>query len=75
MSPVWTLRREHVTWSCEFVFHGETYGWEAQILRNGELVIGQRFVLRQMAEAWADAERQIFESRGGETDCLSLFPA
>jgi hypothetical protein len=60
--PIWSLRHEHVTWSCELRFHGESYGWEAQILREGELVIGQRFVLRQLAEQWAEAERQIIES-------------
>jgi hypothetical protein len=27
--------------NCEFRFHGESYGWEAQILREGEFVIGQ----------------------------------
>ena len=45
--PIWTLRRDHVMWSCEFRFHGESYGWEAQLLREGELVIGHRFLLRQ----------------------------
>jgi hypothetical protein len=29
---LWKIRREHVTWSCELRFHGESYGWEAQIL-------------------------------------------
>jgi hypothetical protein len=42
----------------------ESYGWEAQILREGELVIGQRFVLREMAQAWAEAERQILKKGG-----------
>ena len=44
-------------------FNGESWGWEAQILRDRELVIGQRFALRQMAEAWAEAERQILERK------------
>jgi len=51
--PVWELRVDHVTWSCELRFHGESYGWEAQILRDGELVIGQRFVLRQIEKGGA----------------------
>lgn len=38
---VWDFRRDHLTWSCELRFHGESYGWEAQILRKGELVIGR----------------------------------
>jgi hypothetical protein len=62
--PLWELRHDHVTWSCELRFHGESYGWEAQILRNGELFAGQRFVLRKIAEASAEAERQILEKGG-----------
>jgi len=27
----------HVTWSCELRFHGESYGWETLVLRDGEL--------------------------------------
>ena len=53
-----------MTWSCELRFHGESYGWEAQILRDGELFDGQRFILRDMAEAWAEAERQFLEKSG-----------
>jgi hypothetical protein len=59
--PLWELRQDHVTWSCELSCHGESYRWEAQILRDGELFIGQRFVLRQMAEAWAEEERKVLE--------------
>ena len=32
-----------------------------EILREGELVIGRRFVLRRMAEAWAEEERKVLE--------------
>jgi hypothetical protein len=35
-----------------------------QILRNGELFAGQRFVLREMAQAFGEAERQILEKGG-----------
>ena len=59
--PFWSLRHDHVTWSRELRFHGESYGWEAQILREGALVIGQWFVLRQMAEQWAEKERKHLE--------------
>jgi hypothetical protein len=55
---IWTLHKDHVTWSCELRFHGESYGWEAQILRNGELSISRRFPLRQQAERWAEEERK-----------------
>jgi hypothetical protein len=53
-----------VTWSCELRFHGESCGWEAQILREGELVIGRRFDLRRQAVQWAEVERQILETGG-----------
>jgi hypothetical protein len=59
----------HVTWSCEFRFHGESYGWEAMILREGQLVIGHRFILRRLAEAWAETEQQIVETEGTLAEC------
>ena len=35
---VWEFRRQdHHTFSCELRFHGESFGWEAQILEDGEL--------------------------------------
>jgi hypothetical protein len=54
---LWKIRREHVTWSCELRFHGESYGWEAQILRDSGLVIGRRFLLRELAIRWANEEQ------------------
>jgi hypothetical protein len=36
---LWTVRREHVTWSCELHFRGESHGWEAQVIRNGDLFV------------------------------------
>ena len=62
--PLWSLRRNHLTWSCELRFHGESWGWEAQILREGELVIGRRFDLRRFAEQWAEEERRYFQAGG-----------
>jgi hypothetical protein len=62
--PIWSLRLEHVTWSCELRCHGESWGWEAQILREGELVIGRHFTLRRLAEQWAEEERK-YLGRGG----------
>jgi hypothetical protein len=64
---VWPLRKDHVTWSCEMHFRGESYGSEAQILREGALHIGRRFLLREQATRWADQEREWIE-RGRPDD-------
>lgn len=56
--------QDHVTWSAQLFFRGEGYGWEVQILRNGELTIGRRFLLREEAVAWAEAEKA--HAGGGE---------
>src|SRR6476620_10228437 len=40
---LWTLRRDGVEWSCELLFRGESYGWEARVLNQGELCISRRF--------------------------------
>ena len=58
---IWTVRKDHVTWSCELHFRGESYGWEAQILREGDLHIGRRFLLREQAAKWAERERDWIE--------------
>jgi len=65
--PLWTLRKDHVTWSAELRVHGE-YGVEAQILRDGELVIGQRFDTRADAVWWAETERKRIEGTQQPTD-------
>jgi hypothetical protein len=57
--PLWSLRVNHVTWSCELRYHGE-WGVEAQILRDGDLVIGRRFDTRALAVQWAELERCLF---------------
>ena len=54
---LWQLRTGHVTWSCELLDHG-AYGVEAQILRDGEFVIGRRFDTRALAVQWAELERE-----------------
>lgn len=59
--PLWQLRKDHVTWSAELRFHGESFGWEAQILRNGELAIGRRFVMKAQAIEWAESLRSEIE--------------
>jgi hypothetical protein len=48
-----------VTWSCELRFHGESYGWEAQILRDGELFAAHgAFPLKGDAIGWAEEQRK-----------------
>jgi hypothetical protein len=55
---LWTVRKDHVTWTGELRFHGESYGWEAQIFRETDLRIGRRFILREEAIGWAESERK-----------------
>ena len=54
---LWEVRKDHVTWSGDLRFHGESYGWEAMILRDGELAISQRFVLKAAAIGWTEVQR------------------
>ena len=54
--PLWSVQKGDVTWSAELRYHGE-YGVEAQILRNGELRIGRRFLLKEQAVRWAEEEK------------------
>jgi hypothetical protein len=42
-----------VRWNAELRYHGE-YGVEAQLLRQGELVIGRHFDTRALAVQRAD---------------------
>jgi hypothetical protein len=58
---LWSVQKGDVTWSCELRFH-ESVGWEAQILRDGDLVIGRTFILRDLAVGWAKNERDRLES-------------
>lgn len=57
---LWVFRKDERTWSAHLLYHSE-YGVEAQILRDGDLVIGRRFDLREEAVAWATAERRHLE--------------
>jgi hypothetical protein len=54
--PLWRVELPTHTWTCELIDQGE-WGIEAHILRNGELVYGQRFETRELATAWAEDER------------------
>jgi len=59
---LWSVRRDHVTWSAELFFRGEGVGWEAQILRDGDLSFARTFILRDVAVGWAKNERDRLES-------------
>ena len=49
--------------SCELRFHGEAFGWEAQIFERGELFVSHgAFTTRAAAVQWAEAERKAMES-------------
>jgi hypothetical protein len=43
---------------CELRFHGESYGLDAQILRNGELFTDHAFVLKGDAIRWGEEQRK-----------------
>jgi hypothetical protein len=58
--PLWSVRANGATWEAELRYHGE-YGVEAQILKQGELVIGRRFDTRELAVLWAEQERKAIE--------------
>ena len=54
--PLWELRRNHITYSCDLHYHGE-WGVEAQILYDGNRFVSWRFQTRALAVEWAEAER------------------
>jgi hypothetical protein len=57
--PLWSVRVNHVAWSCELRFHGESYGWETLLLRDGELFMSRgAFVLKDAAIRWAEEQRK-----------------
>lgn len=64
---VWSLRKNGKQIDCELRFHGESYGWECQCLHDGELAYGQRFVLRELALAEAEAQRHRLSREGWGT--------
>jgi len=59
--PLWELRKDHVTWTCELRYHGE-WGVEAQILHDGDHRISRMWQTRALAVAWAESERRILEA-------------
>ena len=63
--PLWSFRSaDHHIWSCELRYHGE-FGVEAQILKDGELLIGRRFDMKALAVQWAEEERKAIEAEKG----------
>lgn len=59
---LWSVRKGDESWTCELRFHGETVGWEAQILRDGDLANARTFSLRDLAIGWAKNERDRLET-------------
>lgn len=58
--PPWSVRKEDATWTAELRYHGE-WGVEAQIFKQGELVIGRQFETWALAVQWAGEERRVLE--------------
>jgi hypothetical protein len=52
-------------YDCELRFYGESYGWECQILEDGELRYGQRFSLHAGTLAEAEAHHERLTREGG----------
>src|SRR6478752_25245 len=59
--PLWTFRKDGWNGSCELLFRGESYGWEARVLNQGGLCISRRFIVRTAAVRWADEQRTDIE--------------
>ena len=58
---LWEFLADHVVWTCDLWFHGESNEWEAMILRDGELAISQRFAVKAVAAQWAELEKADIE--------------
>jgi hypothetical protein len=67
---LWTVRVNHASWSAELKCHGESYGWEAQIVRETDFRIGRWFILREEAIGWGDFMKQEIE-KGLDEECDS----
>jgi hypothetical protein len=59
--PLWTIRVNHITYSAELKFHGESCGWECQISEYGPHD-GRRFIRRDAATRWAESEWKEIEA-------------
>jgi len=63
---LWTLAKDNHERACELRTHGPNGEWgtEAQLLDNGELLIGQLFAVPDLAMHWATQERTAHEREG-----------
>ncbi len=61
---VWTVAKGERRLEGVLRFHGESYGGEFQVLRNGELYIGRRFVMHDEALAVAMDGLHLLEAEG-----------
>jgi hypothetical protein len=61
----WSIRKEGRQLYCQLLGHGE-YGWEVQLLRNGEWFYGRRYPTLALAQAEADAIRDQYVRDGGQ---------
>jgi hypothetical protein len=59
---LWTEWRDGIEWSATLRDNGE-FGVEAQVLRDGELRVGQRFPTRESAMRWAENRRAVLNRR------------
>jgi len=59
---IWTVKGPSETYSCELHDRGP-WGFEAMILWNGRLLIGQRFDNRALALEWAANEHRDMSHR------------
>jgi hypothetical protein len=59
--PLWEFRQDHRTYACELRCHGE-WGVEAQILKDGDLLVAYRLDTRRLATRWADETRTLIEN-------------
>jgi hypothetical protein len=62
-SELWNLRKDDHTYSCVLMFWEEG-GTEAQIPKDGDLLVSRRFEKGWQTLQWAEEERKYFESGG-----------
>jgi hypothetical protein len=62
--PLWTLEKDGHTYRCELLFHDQG-GTEAQIMKDGEFMVGRRLEHGWQTPQWAEEERKHLEN-GGE---------
>jgi hypothetical protein len=61
---VWTVTKNGRRIDCELRYHGDTYGWECQLLRDEELASARRVGPRAVALSEADRHRQRLLQKG-----------